>query len=212
MNGFWSRVGAAIACLGGTLPASAQPAPTPESGLIGSNLAEARKNCDLFTFFHFEPTGTSTPSNGMQVTSFKPSGGTFRALVTLHIQTDFAGIIHAANLEVLHSFIDSPPNGIYAADLVKSFLLDGAATSPGDPVGSLASEISSRTMERSGARIITAQPLPSTPGPPTPAYQTYTGDTRPATLLYASGQRQVVLNNIERADVAILEIVISEKK
>ncbi len=209
MSGFWSRIGAALAWLGGTtLTAPGQPATAPETSLIGAKLADVQANCNLFSFFQFEPIGEPKPSNGMQVTSYKPNGPSFRQLVTLHIQTDSANTIRAMNLEIAQSFISSPQNGVYAADLAKSYLYDIAAS--GD-IGALAAEINTRSMQRSGATILTAQPLPTMPGPPTAAYQTYAGDSRPAIVTSASGKFQVVLRNLTRDGTGILELTATAK-
>jgi len=215
VNRFWSRVTATFAgLLGGTVSASSQTPPSPDHTIIGAPLADVLKSCDLFTFFQFEPTGPAKPeTNGLQITPYKPQGEAFRALVTLHIQTDKQGVIHALSLYVNREFIDDPKRAIYAADLVKSFLLDAAATSQDDPVGSLSAEISSRTMKSAGSAmtVLTAHPLPEPTGPPSPAYQTYAGNSEPATVISGSGKRQIVLSNVSASGTALLMIVATAK-
>jgi hypothetical protein len=109
------------------LLAFAAPAPARAAGLIGSDLAEARKTSDFFTFFHLTPTA---PADAHGVTAFRPSGPEFRDLVLVTATTDKQGRITAMTLMIRRSFIDDPVNGVFARDIAKSFL--GDAPSPAD--------------------------------------------------------------------------------
>jgi hypothetical protein len=203
---FWSRIGAGIAFLGG-LAASGQSLAAEDIGLVGSKLSAVQTTSDLFVFFHFAPIGEEKLSNG--TTSFKPTGDAFKALVTLNVTTDDREIITKLDLAVARSFIDDPKKCIYAADLVKSFLVSAAATSAGDDVSALAVEINARSMAGSTATILTAQPLPQMPANPSAAYQTYAGNPQPQTLFYKSGKLQVVLKNETQSNDPVLDLSVS---
>ena len=176
--------------------------------MIGSKLSVAEKT-DFFVFFNFAPVGEEKQADGTLDTSFKPTGDAFKALVTLDVGTDANGVITKLDLAVARSFIDDPKNGIYAADLVKSFLGNAAATSAGDEATSLAAEINTRTMMKMSGTLLTAQPLPQVSAAPSAAYQTYAGNPQPQTLVYPSGQVQVVLRNEPQAEPPVLHLVAS---
>jgi hypothetical protein len=178
-------------------------------GLMGSKLSAVQKTNDFFVFFNFAPIGVEKLPDGTQVTSFKPTGDAFKALVTLGVITDDQGIIRKLHLVVARSFIDDPKKCVYSADLVKSFLVDAAATSAGDDVRSLAVEINTRSMARSSGTVLTAQSLPDMPATPSAAYQTYAGDPKPLTLFYKSGQLQVLLRNETQSTGPVLDLIVS---
>jgi hypothetical protein len=94
-----------------------------DSGLLGAPLSQAQKTNDLFVFFNFAPIGKKSLSDGSSVTSFKPTGDAFRALVTLEATTAADGTIQKLHLTIARSFIDDSAKCVYAADLAKSFLL-----------------------------------------------------------------------------------------
>ena len=131
------------------------------------------------------------------------------ALVTFRVTTDDRGVIKKLQLAVARSFIDDPKKCIYAADLVKSFLVNAAAVSADDDVGSLAGEINARSMARSTITMLTAQPPPQVSGAPSAAYQTYAGDPQPQTLFYKSGKLQVLLKNETQAQEPVLDLIVS---
>jgi hypothetical protein len=205
MKAFWGRVCLGMACLG---VFSSPNLFADDSGLIGSKLPAAEKT-DFFVFFNFAPVGEEKQADGMRDTSFKPTGAAFKALVTLGVGTDANGVITKLDLAVARSFIDDPKNGIYAADLVKSFLGSAAATSAGDDVSSLAVEINTRTMTKMSGTLLTAQPLPQVSATPSAAYQTYAGNSQPQTLVYPSGKVQVMLRNDTQKGEQVLDLVVS---
>jgi hypothetical protein len=202
------RIGAVIGCLLGAFFSSGQNAAAQEDGLMGSTLAAARQT-DLFTFFHFVPLREEAGSGGNRVTFFKPSGDAFKALVTLSVTTDKQDAIQELHLTVMRSFIDDPKKSIYAGDLVKSLLRNAAGNSPGDPVGSLATEIERRSISGASVTVLTAQPLPPIPATPSAAYQTYAGNPPDQTLVYPSGKTQVVLHNETVDGERVLSLVVS---
>jgi hypothetical protein len=94
-------------------------------GFIGMSLDNATKT-ELFQWFHFAPV--ASPTAGVAV--FKPSGEKFHDLATLSAAIGGDGRITAIDLAIARSFIDDPRDGIFAADLGKSFL--AAALPPDD--------------------------------------------------------------------------------
>jgi hypothetical protein len=211
VKAFWSRLWACVACVGGGLVATSQNLAAEDIGLVGAKLAVVQKTDDFFVFFNFASIGEEKLSDGSLLTSFKPTGEAFRALVTLGVTTDDRGVITKLSLVVARSFIDDPKRCIYAADLAKSFLTKAAPTSASDDVGSLAREITARSTSKSTMTMLTAQPVPQPPATISPAYQTYAGDPRPQTLLYPSGKMQLLLRNETQAKEPVLDLVVSPK-
>jgi hypothetical protein len=89
-------------------------------GKMGRTLATARQT-GFFQWFHLVPTEQTMEQPG-QVTRFRPEGETFGNLCFLDILEDPNGATVQMELVVLRSFIDGR-NGIFAQDLVKSFLV-----------------------------------------------------------------------------------------
>jgi hypothetical protein len=83
-------------------------------------LGEALRT-DFFQWFHLAPA--ERPDS--HTTWFKPSGASFRELVTVTIGTDDTSRIAIVELMLARSFIEDPQQGMFAADIAKSFL--GAA-------------------------------------------------------------------------------------
>jgi hypothetical protein len=94
-------------------------------GFIGMSLDDATKT-ELFQWFHFAPV--ASPTAGVAV--FKPSGEKFHDLATLSAALGADGRITAIDVAIARSFIEDPRDGIFAADLGKSFL--AAALPPDD--------------------------------------------------------------------------------
>jgi hypothetical protein len=211
VKAFWSRIRAGIAGLSGAMASSGQNLPAEDLGLVGSKLSIVQKTSDLFVFFNFASIGEEKLPDGTQVTSFKPTGDAFKALVTLAVTTDDRGTIKKLQLAVSRSFIDDPQKCIYSADLVKSFLYNAAATSDGNDVNALADEISARSMAKSTLPMLTARPLPKASGAPSAAYQTYAGNPQPQTLFYKSGKLQLVLRNETQSKDPVLDLIVSAK-
>jgi hypothetical protein len=194
-------VGSLFAFAGGVLPAK-------ESGLMGAHLATTRNTNDFFLFFNFEPIGTEKLPGTTQLTTFKPSGDAFKALVTLCVTTNFRGTIQKLQLFIARSFIDDPKQCVYAADLAKSFLRQASFPLSQDAIDSLAIEIEARTMAGSTATILTSRPSPSLSSIPSAAYQTYAGGPHPQTLAYPHG-KQLTLRNLVHANERVLEMTVS---
>jgi hypothetical protein len=189
VSAFWNR----IASLFGSPDSAGQDGTMGDGGLLGTKLSEAKAKSSLFTWFFFEPIGEEKPTGG--TTAYKPNGEAFRALVTLNITTNAEGIITKLQLVIARMFIDNPAKCVFAADLSKSFLGEGAATSGNDAVGLLAQEITAGGFAGSSQPVITRGPLPQSSGAPSAAYQTYAGKGKAQTLFYPSRKVQVTLEN-----------------
>ena len=85
--------------------------------LVGLRLDDAART-EFFRWFHLEPTARLDA----HTIPFKPSGSDFRELVTVTARTSDDGLITAIDLAVARSFIEDPKQGMFAADMAKSFL------------------------------------------------------------------------------------------
>lgn len=94
-------------------------------GFIGMSMDDTTKT-SFFQWFHFAPV--TSPAAGIAV--FKPSGEKFHNLATLSVNLGANRRITSIDLAIARSFIDDPRDGIFAADLGKSFL--AAALPPDD--------------------------------------------------------------------------------
>ena len=94
------------------------------TGLVGMRLDEATRT-DFFHWFQLEPVGQLEAGT----ISFKPSGSSFRDLVTVALRTD-NNRVAAIALVIARSFVEDPQQGMFAADIAKSFLM--AALAPPD--------------------------------------------------------------------------------
>jgi hypothetical protein len=185
------------------------PLETAGKGLIGSKLAKVETSNDLFTFFHLARVAEEKRDGKMEVV-FNPTGEAFRKLVTLRISTDERGIIQQMTLSVARSFVDDRRQGVYAADLVQTFLIRAVHGAAANPVQLLSTEIRNRSLASTAQSVITAQPLPDCSTSPSAAYLTYAGNANPETLSYGSGEHQVSLRNGDDwADCGYLLIAIS---
>jgi hypothetical protein len=205
VSAFWNRIASVFG-----RPESSDPGGSIGDGrLLGLKLPEAKAKSSLFSWFFFEPVSEEKLSDG--TTAYKPNGEAFRAFVTLYITTNTEGIIAKLHLAIAREFIDSPRNCTFAADLAKSFLLEGAMTGNDDSVSRLAQEITARGFAGSSQPVITRGDLPEVSSAPSAAYQTYAGKGIAQTLLYPSHRVQVTLENGAEEGRAVLNIVISPK-
>jgi hypothetical protein len=116
-----------IAAIAARLRRHRGPFPSPATG----TLAAERKG-HFFTWFHLDPLGDPVPaSSGRTWHCFRPDGAAFRALVELDVLTDASGRILQSRLGLDRVFVDHPRNGIFARDLVKSYLQWGLAEAAG---------------------------------------------------------------------------------
>jgi hypothetical protein len=158
----------ALASLGLALPLHAATL-----GNFGENLEQAKKT-EFFSWFHLEQT-EAKPQDGKQVVSFKPSGRKFHHLVTVTMTTAAGERLQAVELVLLRSFIDSSPDGLFARDIAKSFLLAGLAAPRDQEAADLINEIQYRGVSGMTALRHESVKEPKLPEKPTPGYLTYSG-------------------------------------
>jgi len=146
-----------------------------EGGFLNRPLAEVQKT-DFFTWFHLGETGREAAGNGEQTITFQPTGEKFHALAIVTVSVDSQLKIQRIDLVLKRSFINSPSNGIFAADVAKSFVSNVPPRTDAEQMNTLVDEIQYRA--RSSQTIIVGPGYkPSKlPDPPSPAYQTYAGD------------------------------------
>lgn len=154
---------------------AASAAPTMPTPL---NL-KIEQNSDFFRFFHLVEVGAPTPLGASQAWhSFRPDGLAFHALVELDVLANGDGTIGAASFGIDRSFIDDPRNGVFARDIVKSFLI-WTDRSPSDELKSLISNLAD--LSHSGTMIIMRGAAPPSPPPDaTGAYAVYLGHSQRA--------------------------------
>jgi hypothetical protein len=191
--------------------APAQSSQSADAGFIGTKLSALETNHDFFRFFNLARIGSEDLPDRQTLISFKPTGEAFHALVTLFVTIDGRGIIEGLRLEVARSFIDNPRQGIFAADLVKSYLQGADGVSASSDIAALADEISARTMTRSAAPVLSARPMPVLPGQPSASYRTYAGEGSAQTLFSRSDSIQVTLQNQNQVAAPMFEVIVSAK-
>lgn len=76
-------------------------------------MADARAS-ELFAWFHLEPA--ERPDR------FRPGGAAFHDLAALDVRADGHGRVTGLTLRLARRFIDDPRNGVFARDIMKSFL------------------------------------------------------------------------------------------
>ena len=111
-------------------------------GQMGRTLATARQT-GFFQWFHLVPTEQTMEQPG-QLTRFRPEGETFHDLCFLDVLEDSSGALVQMELVVLRTFIEGR-NGIFAQDLVKSFLVAALPDACQHVLTDLMREFNSRT-------------------------------------------------------------------
>lgn len=141
---------------------------------------KTEQGSDFFTFFHLAEVGVPTTVGASQAWhSFRPSGPAFHDLVELDVLAAADGTIGAASLGLDRSFIDDPRNGIFARDIVKSFLA-WTDRKPSPPLSGLISNLADLSSS-GGSVIIMRGPAPPPPPPDaTGGYGVYLGHNQHA--------------------------------
>lgn len=143
---------------------------TAGAPLLGSTVAEARA-AEFFAWFQLAPA--ERPER------FRPSGDAFHDLAALDVRADGSDRrIIGLTLRLARRFIDDQRNGVFARDLMKSFLRaaippDALSTIPALPDALAAIE----DFSRSGATLIVNREAPWERRAParTPPYDVYLG-------------------------------------
>lgn len=81
---------------------------------------------DFYRWFHLEQTAAMPTEDGRTTAAYR-SAGQFRELAALHIEADADGWTDALCLQVVRSFVDDPREGIFARDLIASFIREATA-------------------------------------------------------------------------------------
>lgn len=113
------------------------------AGLLGTQFQTSLKRSDFFTFFHLE-VDDALSDESQSLAALKPSGASFRDLVTVYCTLDARDRIEGMELRVARSFIDDPKIGAFAADISKSFLHSIAGSSFSGELKELAEDIEFR--------------------------------------------------------------------
>jgi hypothetical protein len=137
------------------------------------HLAEAIKK-DFFTFFFLTKISSESNPDGHCLVRFRPSNPHFRELVEVKLILEQDESIIAQELSVAREFINHPMDGIFARDLVKSFLQFAVPASDLTYVQPLITEI--RHPSRDEVEIpSTRRPGSKVPAIPSLAYMTFLG-------------------------------------
>jgi hypothetical protein len=149
-------------------------------GQLGGRLDQVRET-EFFRWFHLEQTdlnrvGTQT------VVAFKPSGEKFRPLVTLNVTTDGQDRLKALELVLSRVFVDDLEDGVFARDIVKSFLSAVFADSGDQGLNDLINEIRYPLFHGPGVIVRTPPADIKLPEAPTRCYEVYLGRQTACTL------------------------------
>jgi hypothetical protein len=91
--------------------------------LAGVRKLDDERRGHFFSWFHLDPLGDPVPTgSGRAWHCFRPAGEAFRAFVELDILVHQSGRILQSCVGLDRVFLDHPRNGVFARDLVKSYL------------------------------------------------------------------------------------------
>jgi hypothetical protein len=155
----------------------------------------AERKAHFFTWFHLDPLGDPVPAaSGRTWHCFRPAGEAFRAVVELDVLIDASGRILQSRLGLDRAFADHPRNGIFARDLVKSYLQWGLAEASGGEARTLIENIGNLTA--AGVPVlIRSDSVPPTPGEDTTGgYLAYLGRRASAEAVF--GNSKLTLANL----------------
>jgi len=156
-------------------------------GSFGATEADVRAT-DFYRFFHLAEAARSAPTAG-SATSYRPTGP-FGDLVTFAVGTAADGAIVELTLHVGRSFVEDPRNGIFARDVVASFVREAAANEGHeDGIAALLHELWTRPLTRpqnwNHAVAYTDEnplpPMPRRPGDFSGVFGVYCGSDAAAT-------------------------------
>jgi hypothetical protein len=151
-------------------------------------LAAERKG-HFFTWFHLDPLGDPVPAaSGRTWHCFRPDGAAFRAFVELDVLIDASGRILQSRLGLDRAFADHPRNGIFARDLVKSYLQWGLAEAAGSEARTLIENIG-HPAAAGVPVLIRSDSVPPTPGEDTTGgYLAYLGRRASAEAVFGNSK------------------------
>lgn len=178
-------------------------------GGFGDSL-ESVKQTNFFQWFCLEQTGQARDEQGREIIEFRPSGEKFRQFVSLKVTRQSGGQMVAMDLTLDRDFINSSGDGVFAADIAKSFILSAVSSEAKDQVKGLADEIEFGSYRRSGRPVLLHSEHRSAaiPGQPSPGYATYL-DSQPQWRLALPGV-ELSLQNENLNGRSVLRIRISK--
>jgi hypothetical protein len=146
-------------------------------GTFGSTVDDVFAT-DFYGFFHLEEVTKTSPANGGTMASHRNSGP-FRELVVLQVAADADNQLDWLALRVVRSFVDDPREGVFARDVVASFIREGTAGQGyADAFAALLEDLRSRSFGCREVSYLDSNPLPALPRLPGdlgPAFGVYSG-------------------------------------
>lgn len=91
------------------------------AGMLGAHLA-AIENEDFFVFFRLHEQSREKDARGDEVAVFKPDNPSFAKRVTIRVTLGPQSCAIGFELDLARSFIEDSEQGIFAADIARSFL------------------------------------------------------------------------------------------
>jgi hypothetical protein len=158
----------------------------------------AERTGHFFSWFHLDPLGDPVPaSSGRTWHCFRPDGAAFRAFVELDVLIDASGRILQSRLGLDRAFADHPRNGIFARDLVKSYLQWGLAEASAGEARTLIENIG-HPAAAGVPVLIRRDSVPPTPGEDTTGgYLAYLGRRASAQAVF--GNSKLTIANLNGA-------------
>lgn len=166
---------------------ASQTAPTPtkppatRQNLLGMTLS-ASANEDFFTFFRLQEILREKDAAGRDVAVFKPSGGTFRRMVTVRATLGPGERIVRMELALSRAFIDNAAQRSFANDIASSMLISSLPREDLEAIRNLIIEIRTRSIRVSDgpptSDSVAAVPRSwsgELPARESPGYLTYAG-------------------------------------
>jgi hypothetical protein len=133
---------------------------------------------DFYGWFHFGQLTKTLAEEGVTTVTHRTTGG-FRDLVVLTVAADADGQTDSLSLRVARSFIDDPRDGVFALDVVASFIREGAVGQGFEAGFALLLGDLRSHMHRYSHVVYTDSnplpPLPRLPGDFGPAFAVYSG-------------------------------------
>ena len=186
------RAIAIVSALGAMLGIAGGPAAGGEleGGFLNQPLAEVQKT-GFFTWFHLGETRREAGSGGLQKIVFQPTGDKFHDLAIVTITINSQSLIQRVELALKRTFI-SGGNGVFAADIAKSFIQDAPPRDDAGALSTLADEIQYRARSSQTVIVGPGYKPPRLPDPPTREYQTYAGDRASASKKLAHCKFEII--------------------
>jgi hypothetical protein len=166
-------ISAAGAALGISARVAAAPIPKSEGGFLSQPLAEIQKD-SFFTWFHLGETGRQPVASGGEQIVFQPTGEKFHALAIVTVVVNSQMAVQQMDLALKRSFI-SGGNGIFAADIAKSFLHGAPPHTDAEQMTTLANEVQAGASSSQTVIVGPGYQRPTVPDTPTASYEVYNG-------------------------------------